>query len=105
MDVTDEITDGYYTTPEIKGESVLSISYEKETSVEALSAPSNIRVRGYDGVIYVDNIDTPSDVHVYTADGKLVGQASSALGSTDLFVTPEQLYIVKVGKRTYKIAL
>ena len=104
IDVTDEVRNGYYTTPEIKGESVLSITYEAETSVKSPTLGS-VRVKGYDGTIWIENIDEPSDVYVYTADGKLVGNVRSALGSENLSVTPEQLYIVKVGSRTYKIAL
>ena len=35
-DVSNEVVNGYYTTPEIKGESVLSITYETGTAVRSL---------------------------------------------------------------------
>ena len=107
-DVTDDMQNGYYTTPEIKGESVLSVSFEstESTAIQSRTASNkNIKVTGSDGELIISQIDEPSDVYVYSADGKLVGSVSSAFGSTSLYVPNNQLYIVKVGERTYKIAL
>ncbi len=103
-DVTSDVVNGYYTTPEIKGESVLSISYEIDTAVNSLSL-KDVKVSGYDGEIRINNIDEPSDVCVYSTDGKLVGNVNAALGSASLQVQGEQLYMVKVGNRTYKVAM
>ena len=103
-DVTEEVVNGYYTTPEIKGESVLSISYETETSANS-AILNNVRVTGYDGEIHINYIDEMSDVFVYSVDGELVGNISSVFGSASIHVPAEQLYIVKVGERTYKVAL
>ena len=103
-DVTSDVVNGYYTTPEIKGESVLSISYEIDTAVKSLSL-KDVKVYGYDGEIRISNIDEPSDVCVYSADGKLVGNINAALGSACLQVQGEQLYLVKVGNRTYKVTM
>ena len=104
VDVTDNVVNGYYTTPEIKGESVLSISFETGMGVKSLMLNS-VKVKGYNGEISVDNIDEPSDVIVYSAEGKIVGNIPSAFGSVNLQVPSEQLYIVKVGSRTFKVAL
>ena len=103
-DVTSHVINGYYTTPEIKGESVLSISYEIDTAVNSLSL-KDVKVSGYDGEIRISNIDEPSDVCVYSTDGKLVGNINAALGSACLQVQGEQLYLVKVGNRTYKVTM
>lgn len=103
-DVTDMVANGYYTTPEIKGESVLSISYETATEVRPTTL-KKVKVTGNDSEISISQIDEPSDVFVYSVDGKLVGDIPSAYGSVSLRVPPEQLYIVKVGHRTYKVAL
>ena len=103
-DVTEEVVNGYYTTPEIKGESVLSISYETETSANS-AILNNVRVTGYDGEIHINYIDEMSDVFVYSVDGELVGNISSVFGSVSIHVPAEQLYMVKVGERTYKVAL
>ena len=104
VDVTDELVNGYYTTPEIKGESVLSISYETNLSVKSMSL-NELKVMGYNGEIQIKNIDEPSDVFVYTVDGKLVGSLPSAYGSASIQVASEELYVVKVGSRVFKVAL
>ena len=104
VDVTEEIVNGNYTTPEITGESVLCISYEMPSSVPSLKL-NDVKVMGYDGEITISNIDTPSDISIYSVDGKTVDNIPSALGSARISVTPNQLYMVKVGNRTYKIAL
>ena len=103
-DVTDQVVNGYYTTPEIKGESVLSISYEVESGVKS-QALSQVKVTGYEGEIRIRGIDESADVDVYTADGKLVGSMQSAYGSANIRVSPDRLYLVRVGDRTYKVAL
>ena len=104
VDVTEEIVNGNYTTPEITGESVLCISYEMPSSVPSLKL-NDVKVMGYDGEITISNIDAPSDISIYSVDGKTVDNIPSALGSARISVTPNQLYVVKVGNRTYKIAL
>ena len=104
IDVTDEVVNGSYTTPEIKGESVLSISFETNSSVKSMTL-NNLKVIGYNGEIQIKNIDEPSDVFVYTVDGKLVGNLPSAYGSASIQVTSEDLYVVKVGSRVFKVAL
>lgn len=105
IDVTDDVKQGYYTTPEIKGESILSVSYEMESANVNSTTYSNIRVKGYHGEITIDNIDEVSDVSIYTIDGKIISNMPSVRESIKLQVPSEQLYIVKVGTRTYKIAL
>ena len=105
VDVTDDVVDGYYTTPEIMRASVLSISYE--TSPAAVASPklNSLRVTASDGAVRVANIDVATDVAVYTVDGKLVGSEASALGSVSISVASGQMYVVKVGERTFKVAL
>ena len=103
-DVTDEVLNGYYTTPEIIGESILSISFEKETSSQS-STLNSVRITGYDGKININYIDEPSDVYVYSENGELVGKIPHAFGSASLQLSTERIYIVKIGEHTYKIAL
>ena len=104
--VTDEVVNGYYTTPKIKGMSELSISYEEESASEVKSMIlSNVTVSGYNGEISINHIDDPSDINVYSTDGKLVDSIPSAFGSANIHVPTGQVYLVKVGNRTYKVAL
>ena len=103
-DVTDEIKNGYYTTPEIKGESELSISYVSGTALNSV-VNNNTRVTGYDGEIRITNIDSPSDIFVYTVDGQLVGNITSAFGNATMSVSKNQVYLVKIGTNVYKLAM
>ena len=104
VDVTNSIIDGYFTTPEINGESELSISFESELSVKSMNE-DNLRISGYNCEIRVQNIEKSSDIYVYSMDGKLVDCVLSAIGSASIQVASEQLYLVKVGNRSFKVAL
>ncbi len=104
-DVTDEVVNGYYTTPEIKGESVLTVSYETKPEGIPSASLKNVRVTGFKDAITISNIEEASDVFVYSADGILIDTILSAYGTTTINVASEQMYIVKVGDRTYKIAI
>ena len=105
-DVTDQVKDGYYTTPAIKAKSTISISYEESntTNVKELSNPE-LKVTGYEGEINISGIDNPTNVEVYTTDGKLVETKGSVSGDTIIQVKEDELYLVKIGKRTIKIAM
>ena len=105
-DVTNQVKDGYYTTPEIKAKSTLSISYEdiNTTNVKEIGNPE-LKVTGNDGEINISGIDNPTDVEVYTTDGKLVESKGSVYGDTSIQVKEDELYLVKVGKRAIKIAM
>ena len=105
VDVTDEVQNGYYTTPEIKEESVLSISYEVNPSAVSALSLDNVKVTGYDGEIKIFNIEEPSTVSVYSPDGKLIKNVPSALGNITLPMAPNNMYVVKVGTHTYKLAM
>ena len=74
------------------------------TSVSSLSL-EDVKVTGGDGEISIEHIDEPSNISVYTVDGKLVKSIPEAFGSVNVQVPAEHLYIVKVGSRTYKVAL
>ena len=105
VDVTDQVANGYYTTPPIKEESELSISYEVNPSSVAAMSLNDVRVMGYQNEITVSNIDEPSTVTVFGADGKQVAVVPSALGNVTVPVESDRVYLVKVGTRTFKLAL
>ena len=106
VDVTDELVNGYYTTPEITAESTLSVTYETNvTGISSTTINSDVKVIGYNGEIIISQIEEPSDVQIYTVDGKIIDSRSSAFGSVTIQVPEEQLYLVKVGAHTYKVAL
>ena len=105
VDVTDEVVNGYYTTPEIKEESVLSVSYETNASNVKQLTKTNVKVTGYNGEINVTNIDESTDIFVYTSDGRLIDQIPAAWGAATLQVPSDQVYIVKVGEHSHIISM
>lgn len=105
-DVTNEVVNGYYTTPEIKASSELSISYEiSDPDVVKSVELSNVRVKGYEGEVTISGVETESDVFVYDTTGKMVASESRVKGEVRLSIPENQLYIVKVGQRSYKVAM
>ena len=105
-DVTDQVKNGYYTTPAIKAKSILSISYEDSniTNAKEITNPA-LKVTGNEGEINISGIDNPTNVEIYTTDGKLVATKGTVSGDTSIQVKEDELYLVKVGKRTIKIAM
>ncbi len=105
-DVTKDVVDGYFTIPALQEDSELSISYEKEiTDIRSISSLTNVKVTAHNGEINISNIDESSTVSVYSSDGKLTYSIPSALGSVRVPIHSEGLYLVKVGSRSYSIAL
>ena len=104
-DVTDEVVNGYYTTPAIKEESILSVSYEMNSSNVKALTKNNIKVIGYNGEIQVSNIEDISDVYLYTVDGRLLDHIPASLGTVSLQVPSNQVYVVKVGERSYILSM
>jgi len=102
-DVTDKLENGYYTTPVIKGRSVLSVSYEELADGVVETENDNLKVYGNNGMLYVRGINETSDVSIYSLDGKLVYQ-NSVYGET-VVTLPSAIYVVNVGSRTLKVAL
>ena len=103
-DVTEQLVDGYYTTPIIKGRSVLSVSYEEINGVKEIPV-SSLKVYGYNGVLYIKNTDDNAPLNVYDIDGKLVYNATIANGEATIQLPSSEIYAVKVGERTIKVAL
>lgn len=105
MDVSDELENGYYTTPEIKKNSILSVTYETEANEVKSLKLSSVKVYGSEGCINVKNIDEPANVIVYTSDGRVLDTQNNVVGSTCFNMVKGGVYMVKVGERTFKLAL
>lgn len=102
IDVTDQLVDGYYTTPAITHASKLSISFEQTQGAPAMLSDA-LHVYGYDGKIYVTGLDGSQQMSIYTIEGKLIRSLSSAEDSC--FDVSDGDYVVKVGDRTFKVVL
>lgn len=107
-DVTTSITDGTYTTPLLEGDSELNIVFElDDDSIDEITsreADNQLRVTTSDSVIYIHNGNESVNTFVYTADGKQKDTMVLPHGMTKIPVQPNNVYILKVGNRTFKVA-
>ena len=107
QDVTYELdAECKYTTPTITSDANLNVSFELETpsAVQELST-NHISVRGYNGSIIVEGGNRGDEIKVYTTDGALIASMISKSSNVQIDVDEHQIYIVKVGQRTFKLSL
>lgn len=103
-DVTDQLIDGYYTTPNITSPSKIVVSFEQNTNgIASVPADDNLHVYGCEGSLYISGVEEPQVLSVYTLDGKLTSK--QMLESDTKIKLNEGIYIVKVGERTFKVSL
>ena len=106
-DVTDEIaSDNSYWTPEITENSELVVVYaSSESGIEEVESSSPAKIFGYSGNITVNNAKIGDVISVYTTAGVLVNSTVANSDTTTIRVQENEVYIVKVGKKTFKIGM
>ena len=106
-DVTDEIaSDNSYWTPEITENSELVVVYaSSESGIDEVESSSSAKVVGYSGNITVNNAKIGEVISVYTTAGVLVNSTVANSDTTTIRVQDNEVYIVKVGKNTFKIGM
>ena len=106
-DVTNEITtDNSYWTPEITENSELVVVYaSSESSIDEVQSGSSAKVIGYSGNITVKNVQIGEMISVYTTTGVLVNTTVANSNTTTIHVQDNEVYIVKVGMKTFKIGM
>ena len=106
-DVTDEIaSDNSYWTPEITENSELVVVYaSSESGIEEVESSSPAKSVGYSGNITVNNAKIGDVISVYTTAGVLVNSTVANSDTTTIRVQENEVYIVKVGKKTFKIGM
>ena len=103
-DVTDKLVDGYYTTPNITRPSKIVVSFEQDPDKIALiPAEDNLHVYGNEGSLFISGIEGPQLMSVYTLNGMLIN--SQTLEGDVRIKMSEGTYIVKIGKRTFKVLM
>ena len=97
--------DNIFTTPTLTGSSVLNVAYEQVSNeVEAVRSQS-VKVRGYEGVIYVNGAELGDHIAIYTANGNAVAEVIAEGTNTEIPVVEGLLYIVKVADKVIKIQM
>ncbi len=56
-------------------------------------------------MLTIHNDGPATEAMVYTTDGKQLKQAQAKRGTTRIVLTEGQTYLVKVGPRTFKVAM
>lgn len=108
-DVSTSIIDDVYATPLLEGDSELNIVFEMDAEsiddVANVEVNDQLRVTASGSTIYIHNGDEPVSSLVYTTDGKQVKSVVVPYGLTKIPVQSNSVYIVKVGNRTFKVAV
>ena len=107
VDVTNELdAENKYTTPTITENSTLNVSFELETpsAVHELSE-RHVSIRGYNGNIVVEGANQGDEIKVYAIDGAMIASMISNGSNVQINVEENQVYVVKVAQRTFKLSL
>lgn len=107
-DVTNELSsDNSYRTPEITENSELIVVYVSSTNaVDGIrSEQPSPKVVGSSGCIVISEAEEGQTVYAYTTAGVLVDTAVTHNGTTTIRVQENEVYIVKVGNKTFKVGM
>ena len=108
-DVTANIKDDSYTTPLLEGDSELRVIFEMDQDeidmVSEVESYSQLSVTASASTIYIHNEGDPVNSYIYTTDGKMVRSVIVSYGKTMIPLQPNNIYMVKAGTRTFKVAL
>ena len=106
VDVTSQISDNTYETPNIYNSCELNIVYKKDNlnSINTNYAPSDIKVTASAGRINILNNSNAVTAKIFDISGSIVAESVCA-GLTTFELQKDKVYIVSIANRIYKIAL
>ena len=107
VNISNEIDDDCrYITPVITHDSELRISFSETILTDIIEENLyDIRVYSSDDNIIINNIRKDDDISVYTTTGALITSLKSTGETANIIVPVNNIYIVKVNKKTFKLAL
>ena len=98
--------DGSYTTPSLTDDSEICVVFEEEGSaVGAISTEDVLRVSASGEVLSVQNEGEAVQATIFTTDGKQVKAIEAKRGTTQVRLAEGQVYLLKIGGRTFKVAM
>lgn len=104
-DVTDQLVDGFYTTPAIVEDAVLNISYQIPTAQNAPMHNSHIKAYGYRGDVVVTGCEKGDNIAIYDVDGILVRTIFATSNTMRIAMPTDAVYVVRVADTAVKVAL
>lgn len=105
--VTSQLEDNRYTTPAISSDSELNIVYKQEgnTNAKSLKSENNVKVFASYGKLTIENAETSTNLSVYSSSGSIVVSEPIGVGTTAIDLPTNNIYVVKVGKETFKVSM
>lgn len=106
-DVTAELSaDGIYTTPAINADIQLTVVYaEGSTGLTRNYSDSQPKVSVSDSALMLSGLSEGDRVEVYTLDGHRIYSGRATNSQSEIPVTPNRVYIVKINDQTLKVCL
>lgn len=103
VDVTDQLVDGKLTLSGISGEKCITAVFGIDTGIGGAGASSQ-KVYVKDGRIVVDGIAKGEEIFIYNTSGQLLRREVANGERLEIPITAGQVYIVKIGKNSVKVA-
>ena len=84
----------------------MNIVFEQDgNAVKDVEAGGHLRVRASGSVLYIDNEGSAVMADIYTTDGKQVKNIEATNGTTSVPLQAGNVYLIKIGERTFKVAM
>lgn len=105
--VTPEVgSDGKYTTPALTSSSTINVVYQQTSQGINAISNSSVQVKARDGEIVISSDNSSAiTVIIYNIDGKVVSRETIMGGEAHITLPTENIYVIKVGGQTFKVAL
>ena len=95
-----------YTTPEISGNSLLSISFEKdESSAIRSNEISRMKVYTNGNNVVVENVNIGQTIRVFDMDGIAITQVVAHQSKVYIPLSSGKVYLISIGTKTVKLAM
>ena len=105
-DVTTELVDNVFTTPEITEDSELSVVFvDVPTSVYSLYDTKDVKVYASQQTVKINGLEENMPVTVYDTSGHMEYNSVSTDSEMNINMNKSGAYLVKVGERTFKVIL
>lgn len=103
IDVTGQLNNNTFTTPAIISNSMLSVVYEQDINAIPSFGGLSVKIQGTSFGVRVIDANVGDIIQVYSADGVLQKTARVEEQITDIPLTKDKVYIVKVGGKMLKL--
>lgn len=104
-DITEKLIGKVYTMRDIRSnQKIQAVFIDTDNAVKSVASNnSDIKLSLINNQVRVYNICTPTDVRIYSLDGKMIEQLSASEETS--FTLPEGTYIIQAGTKSFKIIL